>query len=165
MTTNKTPSPEVRRAEATSLVFYTVQSEADRQRLRGGGEPWPDGLPRAVFGPGLYCWESLGQATFYEGRLRSRGIQGLAVLALSIERVTYGTLRTVDLTVLSDADRDQWLDVYSEYTTRPPRTPHGYEHVIRETYNVGREFYFSPSTFGQFRAAAGDGGVPSHGAV
>ena len=147
-------SPAINRLTHT---FYTVQDEADRRRVAGGGDPWPSGLPRALLGRGLYCWADRHQAESYRNRLISRGVAVVAVLQLMIDGAVCDGLATLDLTVKTDAEQESWMDEYSEYTSVPPRKPHGFDHVIRETYNVGREHYFSPAAFTRFRIVSSSG--------
>jgi Pretoxin HINT domain len=43
-------------------TFHSVQNTADADRLRNGGEPWPDAETRAAWGQGVYAWDNLDSA-------------------------------------------------------------------------------------------------------
>ena len=113
------------------------------------GVPWPEGLPRAVIGAGFYCWPAYGQAFRYRKLLRNTGARDLKIVRYEIERVELGHFRSLDLTKLLDDEIHAWMSVHSEYGSGPIQ-PHGYDWVIRETNNVGKESYFSPSAFAFF---------------
>jgi hypothetical protein len=139
------------RKKPETQVFYSVQSPHDQRRLATGGEPWPAGLPRAVLGPGFYCWPTWSQANRYRLLLARTGGLQLLIIRYEVRLSGLKKLRTLDLTKMRDAELDQWMDRYSEYTQSGVRQPHGYDHLVRQTVNVGVEHYFSPTAFRLFK--------------
>lgn len=138
------------RAGSAGKVYYTVQDRSDRERLAAGGDPWPRGLPRAVLGPGFYCWSTLRQAEKYRRLLVGHGADDVEVVRYAINRSNLKALRTLDLRTMSNDELEAWLQEYSEYTYSPPPKPHGFDCVVRKTGNVGQEHHFSPDTFRRF---------------
>jgi hypothetical protein len=132
-------------------TFHTVQDRADRQRLAGGGIPWPIGLPRAVLGAGFYCWSTRRQAVKYRRLLQDTGARDIEIIRYVIRLADLDALHCLDLFGWSDEKIEEWMEIHSEYTLTPPASPHGVDHIVRETGNVGKEHFFSPRAFRLFR--------------
>ena len=102
----------VHNSNSNSLVtFYTVQTEADAMRLRSGGSPWPTGMSRANMGSGLYAWGTPQEAAQYAARLQAKGVS-VETIRLQMTTKAFGKLNGVDLTRMSDAQVNAWMQKY-----------------------------------------------------
>ncbi len=127
--------------------FYSVQTPADAARLAAGGIPWPTGLQRANLGPGFYAWASLTEAEHYREVLERHGATDLRIVIYEAADETLATIKTLDLTRLSDDDVNAWMERYSQYGSAEA---HEWEHIVRGT-DKGTEYYFAASIFGKLR--------------
>ena len=127
------------------VTFYTVQTPADAQRLRSGGEPWPNGMSRANMGEGLYSWGTAEEAAQYAARMRAKGVD-VETVKLQMTKEAFNKLNGIDLTKMSDMDVDEWMERFSQYGEG---NPHGKDYVARGT-GMGTEHYFSPDAFKNF---------------
>ena len=140
--------PVLSAATGGTRTFYTVQSEADAARLATGGTPWPAGETKSILGEGLYSWGTRSQAEQYLGILNRNGASGLRILESGISEADYQGLNSLDLRTLSDESQEAWMESHSLYGSNP--VPHGLDHVIRETSQVGPEYFFSKDIFHLF---------------
>ena len=140
-------SRALNRLPGRSRVFYTVQDAKDIARLRAGGEPWPTEPMRTLLGEGVYTWATKRQARSYLKSKIESGVSDAQVLKIQILKKDYSNLKTLDLRKMSDEARGTWLDEFSLYGKG---NGHGYDHIVRETWNFGPEFYFSKSVFHLF---------------
>jgi hypothetical protein len=127
--------------------FYSVQSQSDAARLRAGGDPWPTEWQRANLGPGFYAWDNPTDAENYRQVLEQHGISELTIVVYEIDDKELAALRTLDLTRLTDAEVNAWMDQYSHYGKAEP---HDWERIIRNT-DKATEHYFAPVSFPRFR--------------
>ena len=128
-------------------TFFSVQGAEDVARLmEHGGEPWPSGFThgslRDIFGPGLYTWETRGQAEAYQALRAARGADGLQILEHTIDVEDLARLRSVDLAAIGDDAANEILDMGAA---------HGYDHIRRLTGNFGPEHFFSSDVFHLFQ--------------
>ncbi|WP_328438784.1 DUF6531 domain-containing protein [Streptomyces sp. NBC_00444] len=123
--------------------FHTVQSRADAERLRNGGEPWPTEDIRGQYGEGVYSWGSAEEALRYAERLRGRGID-VEILKLKITGGDFDGLRKADIVNMSPGDAETFVDRHSRLYGAGE--PHNYDY-IRGYTGMGDEHFFSRRVF------------------
>jgi hypothetical protein len=128
-------------------TFYSVQNPTDVSRLlHHGGEPWPTGVVNNsvadILGRGLYTFATRESAEAYRTLLASLGAKELRVLAHRISNKALSTLKTADMTKMSDEAATLLLEIAPN---------HGFEHVIRMTGKFGIEHFFKKEVFPLFK--------------
>ncbi|GGZ56033.1 putative T7SS-secreted protein [Streptomyces bluensis] len=123
--------------------FHTVQSRADAERLRNGGEPWPAEDIRGQYGEGVYSWGSEEEALRYAERLRGRGAD-VEIVRFKITGSDFDGLRKADIVSMSPGDAEAFVDRHSRLYGAGE--PHGYDYIRGHT-GMGNEHYFSRQVF------------------
>jgi len=126
-----------------STTFYTVQSEADTNRLLNGGAPWPSEANRAALGEGVYAWGTRAEAENYL-QIIQQNDPDARILEFSIDNNVLSQLNTINLNELSDEDAEAFMSQYSQLWGGTPN--YAYDYIIRGTA-IGNENYFSKFIF------------------
>ncbi|WP_143091063.1 hypothetical protein [Thermoflexibacter ruber] len=134
-----------RRIEEEDILFYTVQNEANANRLRTTGYPFPSEPNKSDIGEGVYSWETYEEALSHKSHLENnRGVAGLEIMVLGIKKGVFANLLQKDLTLLSDNNREIWHRRYAKTWGGVPN--HGLQY-IRRANRFGFEHYFHHSIF------------------
>ncbi|WP_020141227.1 putative T7SS-secreted protein [Streptomyces sp. 351MFTsu5.1] len=123
--------------------FHTVQSRADAERLRNGGEPWPAEDIRGQYGEGVYSWGSEAEALAYAERLRGRGAD-VEILKFRVSGTDFEGMRRADIVGMSPGDAEAFVDRHSRLYGAGE--PHGYDYIRGHT-GMGDEHFFSRRVF------------------
>ena len=132
--------------EADYTEFFTVQDEADAERLRGPGEPWPTTPERAAVGEGVYAWAHRVEAEAYQAYLLLIEDEPLQVeiLKFRVHTTVLQSFRQVNVDALGPEGSLVWMSRYSQLWDGTP--DHDLEYVQRGT-NFGVEHFFHKSVF------------------
>jgi RHS repeat-associated protein len=123
--------------------FHTVQSRADAERLRNGGEPWPAEDIRGQYGEGVYSWGSEEEALRYAERLRGRGLD-VEILKFRVSGSDFDALSKADIVNMSPSEAEAFVDRYSRLYGAGE--PHGYDYIRGHT-GMGHEHFFHKRVF------------------
>ena len=123
--------------------FYTVQNEADAERLRNGGAPWPTADTRAALGEGVYAWGNKADAEKYLSKIQERNPEA-RIIEFTIENEKLNNFKSINIDNLPDFAQEEFMNKYSRLYGGIP--DHGYEYIQRGT-NFGVEHFFSYTIF------------------
>ncbi|MGW8890055.1 golvesin C-terminal-like domain-containing protein [Streptomyces sp. NPDC055749] len=125
------------------LYFHSVQSPADAERLRNGGEPWPEEDTRGQYGLGIYSWGSMKEAETYAKVLTGRKLT-VEIVTFRVNKDDFAAMNKVDVTQMSDGDAEAFVDRYSRLYG--DGESHNYDYIQGKT-GMGSEHYFNKSVF------------------
>jgi hypothetical protein len=132
-----------------SKIFYTVQTEHDRSRLRTDGAPWPTEPKRAHLCQGVYAWDNRSSAEAYKRHLEHQDVVGLRIVAFRIGKRVSHSFRQIDIDALGDPGADEWFQRYSKLSEENA-PPHSCSYVRRGT-DFGTEHFFASIVFRHLR--------------